>query len=105
MRVEQMHVFLYGALLFACAWGISFAISFAPAKLHLRATSLALGLGIIIVPGHGEFIIAPILATFTPPLRSPLVTIGGIFFLVWWALAFVLLKRLTLGAADASRRR
>lgn len=95
MRVEQFHIFLYGVLLFACAWGISRAISSAQVKLHLRAIFLALGLGFIIVPGHGEFIAAPILAAFMPPLRSHLITLGGVFFLICWAAAFGLLKRLT----------
>ena len=95
MRIEQIHLFFYGALLFACAWGITLAISSIQVKLHLRAIFLALGLGFIIVPGHGEFIIAPILATFTLPLRSALIILGGVFFLIWWAIAFCLLKRLS----------
>lgn len=95
MRIEQIHLFFYGALLFACVWGITLAISSARVKLHLRAIFLALGLGFIIVPGHGEFITAPILATFTLPLRSHLIILGGVFFLIWWAAAFGLLKRLT----------
>ena len=95
MRIEQIHLFFYGALLFACVWGITLAISSARVKLHLRAIFLALGLGFIIVPGHGEFITAPILATFTQPLRSHLIILGGVFFLIWWAAAFGLLKRLT----------
>ena len=95
MRIEQIHLFFYGGLLFACAWGITLAVSSTQVKLHLRAIVLAIGLGFIIVPGHGEFIIAPILATFTPPLRSHLIILGGIFFLIWWAIVFGLLKRLT----------
>lgn len=92
MRIEQIHLFLYGALLFACAWGITVVISSAQIRLHLRAIFSALGLGFIIVSGHGEFIAAPILAAFIPPLRSHLIILGGVFFLIWWAVAFGLLK-------------
>lgn len=95
MRIEQIHLFFYGALLFACVWGITLAISSAQVKLHLRAIFLALSLGFIVVPGHGEFIIAPTLATFTPPLRSHLIILGFIFFLIWWAVTLGLLKRLS----------
>ncbi len=94
MRIEQIHLFFYGVLLFACAWGITLTISSAQARLHLRAIFSALGLGFIIVPGHGEFIAAPILAAFALPLRSHLIILGGVFFLIWWAAAFVVLKRL-----------
>jgi hypothetical protein len=95
MRIEQLHLFFYGALLFVCAWMITLAISSTQVKLHLRALVFALGLGVIIVPGHGEFIVAPILAAFTPPLRSHLVVLGGVFFLIWWGVAIGLLRKLT----------
>ncbi|MGR9037601.1 MAG: hypothetical protein ACU83O_13610 [Gammaproteobacteria bacterium] len=95
MRIEQIHLFFYGALLFACVWGITLAISSAQVKLHLRAIFLTLSLGFIVVPGHGEFIIAPILAAFTPPLRSHLIILGCVLFLIWWAVALGLLKRLS----------
>ena len=105
MRIEQIHLFFYGALLFACALGITLAISSTQVKLHLIAIFLALGLGFIIVPGHGEFIIAPILATFTPPLRSHLIILGGVFYLIWWAIAFGSLKRLTRRSSGTPQKR
>ena len=92
MRVEQLHFFVFGALLAALAWAITRNISSWPIRLHLRAIFLALGLGFIVIPGHGEFIAAPILAMFTPPLRSQLLALGGIFFLIWWAAALAVLK-------------
>jgi len=95
MRIEQIHLFFYGALLFACTWGISRAVSSTQAKLHLRAIFLALGIGFIVVPGHGEFIIGPVFACFIPPLPSHLIILGGIFFLIWWVVALGLLKWLT----------
>lgn len=94
MRIEQLHVFFYGVLLFASVWGATLFISSARIKLHLRAPSLALGLGFIFVPGHGEFIAAPILAALTPPLRSYLIVLGGVFFVIWWVAAFSMLKLL-----------
>ena len=94
MRIEQAQFFLYGSLLFVLALGIAFTISSVRLKTHLRAVGFALGLGVIVVPGHGEFVMAPVLAAFVPPLRSPLVAMGGVFFLIWWAAAFGLLKRL-----------
>lgn len=95
MRIEQLHLFFYGALLFACAWMITLAISSVQVKLHLRALVFALGLGVIVVPGHGEFIVAPVLAAFTLPWRAHLVVLGGIFFLIWWVVAIGLLRKLT----------
>ena len=53
---------------------------------------LAIGFGAIIVPGHGEWIAAPILAALTPPLRSHLLILGGVFLLVWWVASFVALR-------------
>lgn len=94
MRVEQLHIFFYGAILFVSVWGATLAIPSAQIKLHLRALFLALGLGFIVVPGHGEFIFAPILAALTPPLRSYLVLLGCIFFAMWWVVAFSMLKLL-----------
>jgi hypothetical protein len=95
MRIEQAHLFLYGALLCACAWGITLLLSSARAKFHIRAIFLAIGLGCIVVPGHGEIVLAPILAGFMPPLRSQLIVLGGIFALIWWVVSFYLLKLLT----------
>jgi hypothetical protein len=95
MRIEQPQFFIYGVLLFTCAWAFTKTISSAKLKLHLRAIYLAFGLGFIVVLGHGEFIIAPVLACFVPPLRSHLIVIGGVFFFIWWAISFGLLKCLT----------
>lgn len=102
MRIEQIHFFLYGALLFAGIWSITLAVPCARLKLHLRAFFLALGLGFVVVPGHGEFIMAPILAALKPPLRTHLLVLGGIYFLIWWAVAFSLLKKLV--HMDSKRR-
>lgn len=103
MRIEQLHVFFYGAILFASIWGATLAISSAQIKLHLRALSLALGLGFIVVPGHGEFIAAPILAALAPPLRSYLIVLGCIFFAIWWVAAFSTLKLLARHKKSPSR--
>lgn len=92
MRIEQIHLFFYGALLFACVWGCTLAISSAQLRLHLKALFLAIGFGVIIVPGHGEWIAAPILAALTLPLRSHLLILGGVFLLVWWVASFIALK-------------
>ena len=62
MRIEQPQFFVYGMLLFMCAWAFTKTISSAKLKLHIRAISLAFGLGFIVVPGHGEFIVGPVLA-------------------------------------------
>lgn len=95
MRIEQPQIFIYGLLLFACAFAFTKIISSGKLKLHLRAISLAFGLGFIVAPGHGEFIVAPVLACFIPPLRSHLIVLGGIFFLIWWVITFGLIKRLS----------
>jgi len=97
MRIEQPQFFIYGVLLFTCAWAFTRTISSAKLKLHLRAIFLAFGLGFIVVPGHGELIIGPVLACFVPPLRSHLIVLGAIFFFIWWVLLMRLLKRLSLG--------
>ena len=89
MRVEQLHYVAFGAVLALVVWAITRSISSRRIRLHLRIMFLALGLGFIIIPGHGEFIAAPILASLTPPLRPQLLALGGIFFLFWWAAALV----------------
>ncbi len=94
MRIEQIHFFFYGALLFAGVWSITLAIPSTRLRLHLRAFFLALSLGFIVVPGHGEFIMAPILAALKPPLRTHLLILGGIYLSIWWAVVFSLLKKL-----------
>jgi len=94
MRVEQPLYFLYGVLLFVCALAFTKSISSAKIKLHWRAVFLALGLGFIVVPGHGEFVAAPLLVCFRPPIRSHLVILGVVFFFLWWAIWLRVLKSL-----------
>ncbi|MFA7351356.1 MAG: hypothetical protein WC009_11390 [Methylotenera sp.] len=95
MRIEQPQFFIYGMFLFACAWAFSKPISSAKLKLHLRAIFLAFSLGFIVVPGHGEFVIGPVLACFIPPIRPHLIFLGSVFFFIWWAISLGLLKSLT----------
>jgi len=92
MRIEQPQFFLYSGPLFAFAWVLTKSISSARCKLHLRTISLALGLGFVVVQGHGEFIVAPLLACFSPPLRSHLIVLGSVYFTLWWAIYLRLLK-------------
>lgn len=94
MRIEQFHLFIYSALLSAFIVGVASFISSSRVRFHLRAIFLAFGFGLIIVPGHGEIIIAPLLAAFFPPLRSHLIILGSIYFVVWWAFALFILSRL-----------
>ena len=96
MRTEQAHLFLLGALLFAGLWVISRSISSRRVKMHLRAIFSAIFLGAIVVPGHGEVIIAPTLAVFFPPWRSQLFVLGGFYFFIWWGIAFAFLKKVGL---------
>ena len=84
-------------------WASSRAISSVSVRLHLRAAFLALGLGFVVVPGHGEFIAAPILATLTPPIRPELLVLGGMFFLFWWAATLGAIKVLSRTAGSTSR--
>ena len=74
-----------------------------PLRLHLRASFLALGLGFVVIPGHGELIAAPILATLTPPFRPHLLVLGGMFFLFWWAATLAAIKILGRTARTTSR--
>lgn len=101
MRIEQPQFFIYGLLLFALTWAFTKAISSAKLKLHVRAIFLAFGLGFIVVPGHGEFIIGPVLACFVPPLRSYLMVLGATFFFIWWVISLILLKYLTHHSNEA----
>ena len=92
MRIEQAHFFLYGAIVIAIAWGISAYFSSTLVRFHVRALFLALGLGFILVPGHGEFIVAPILAVLVAPIVQPLLILAIFFFLFWWAISLTLLS-------------
>ena len=94
MRTEQLHLLLYGALLFAFILVTANLISSRRLKLHITAFFLALGLGVIIVPGHGEIVVAPLLASCIPPIRFHLVILGSIYFLVWWGVAFFILSKI-----------
>lgn len=97
MRVEQLHYFLLGASLSVLVWLITRRVSVMAIRQHLRAVFCALGLGFIVVPGHGEFIAAPLLAVLRPPLRPNLLALGGIFLLIWWATAFAAITQLPEG--------
>jgi hypothetical protein len=103
MRAEAIEFFTYGALLAVIVLAVTWPISSSLLRLHLRAPFVALGLGFILVPGHGEFIAVPLLAMFKPPIHVELLAIGGVFFLIWWAVAVVLL--LAFRAATASLQR
>ena len=105
MRVEQLQFFTYGALLVVLFWILTWAISSTLLRLHLRAPFVALGLGFIFIPGHGEFIVIPLLAMFKPPLHDELLVIGGMFFLIWWAVAVPLLLILRSVTASFQRAR
>ena len=101
MRAENLHFLTYGALLAALVIGLTWKISSSLLRAHIRAPFLALSLGFIAIPGHGELIVSPLLAAFVPPIHTPLVGIGGVFFIVWWVVAAALL--LMLRVATASR--
>jgi len=92
LRVEQLHFLAFGAILALAVWVGTRAVSSVPVRLHLRMAFLALGLGFVVVPGHGELIAAPILATLIPPIRPQLLVLGGVFFLFWWTAALVFVK-------------
>ena len=96
MRTEQAHLFILGALLFAGFWVISLSISSDRIKTHLRAIFFAIFLGAIVVPGHGEVIIAPNLAVLFPPWRPQLFVLGGFYFFIWWGIAFAFFKKVGL---------
>ena len=96
MRVEQLHYLAFGIALASIVWLIASLLPSRLARLHLRAPFVALGLGFIVVPGHGELIAAPILATPASPNQPQLLVLGGMFFLFWWAVVLT-------GALLASR--
>ena len=91
MRAEALEFFTYGALLVVIVFALTWPIASSLLRLHLRAPFVALGLGFIFVPGHGEFIVIPLLAMLKPPIHFELIVLGGVFFLIWWAVAVALL--------------
>ena len=91
MRVEQAHLFLYGAIFVAIAWGISAFLASSLVRFHVMAVVLTLSLGFILIPGHGEFIVAPLTAAVVPPIIQPLLILAGCFALFWWVVSLVLL--------------
>ena len=98
-----MEFFTYGALLVVIVLALTWPISSSLLRLHLRAPFIALGLGFIFIPGHGEFIVVPLLAMFNPPIHDELLVIGGGFFLIWWAVAALLLLAFRAAAAYLQR--
>ena len=91
MRTEALEFFGYGALLAVIVLALTWPVASSLLRLHLRAPFLALGLGFIFVPGHGEFIVIPLLAMFEPPIHNELLVIGAFFFLAWWVVAMLVL--------------
>jgi hypothetical protein len=89
MRSESFEFLGYGALLAVIALAVTWPIASSLLRLHLRAPFVALGLGVIFVPGHGEFIAVPLLAMFRPPIHDELLVIGGFFFVLWWIVAML----------------
>ena len=102
MRTEQLHLLFYGALLSTFVLVAASLISSTRIRLHVSAFFLAFGLGIIIVPGHGEIIAAPLLASFILPIRSNLVILGSIYFLFWWGIALFILSKLRYYSTKSS---
>ena len=91
MRTESLEFFGYGALFVVFVLAVTRPVASSLLRLHLRAPLIALGLGFIFIPGHGEFIVIPLIAMFKPPMHVELLVLGGVFFLVWWAVAVALL--------------
>jgi hypothetical protein len=95
MRIEQPYFFFYGALIVVIVWALSFVFSSAHIRTFLRTMSLSLGFGTIVIPGHGELIVAPILAALMmPSWRLPLIGLGVTYFLIWWALVYAVFRLL-----------
>ena len=91
MRTEALEFFGYGALLAVIVLALTWPVASSLLRLHLRAPFLALGLGFILVPGHGEFVVIPLLAMFQPPIHNELLVFGAVFFPAWWVVALLVL--------------
>jgi hypothetical protein len=65
-------------------WALARSIPSRSLRFHLRVVFLALGLGFIVIPGHGEIIAIPLLATLIPPVHPELLGIAGVYFFGWW---------------------
>ena len=101
MRTEAFGFFAYGVALALLALAVTWRVSPPLLRLHLRAPFIALGLGVMVIPGHGEFIVVPLLGVSQPPIHAELIAIGGFFFLAWWLVAVLAL--LALRAVARSR--
>jgi hypothetical protein len=87
MRFESLPLLLPGALLFALAWFVSAWIDRARARTAVRCMAFAALLGLVAVPGHGEFVVAPVLAALR---KGGVASAIGVFFIaVWFVIAWV----------------
>jgi hypothetical protein len=88
MRIEGPEYFLYGAILFAVILALTRKIASGKMKLHLRALAFTLTLTPVIIAGHGEAIVAPILGILLKAkfnaVMAILVAVSCIF---WWVMA------------------
>lgn len=88
MRMEQAHFLALGAVLVALVWGVTQPVAKGSRRTHARLLALALGLGVIVVPGHGEIVAAPILAVIVTRTGHPvLMALAAFFAVFWWAVA------------------
>lgn len=87
MRIEQAHYLAFGIVGVVVIWLITRGTSRDRTRRHLRLLALSFGLGMIVVPGHGEIVAAPILATLFPPRQPALLMLAGAFLVLWWAVA------------------
>lgn len=66
-------------------------------RVHARALALALGMGVALIPGHGEMIITPstqllVHGLFKSQPRGLYLMMGGGFFIANWLCALVALS-------------
>ena len=90
MRVEALSLLLVGAGLFSCALLISRVFSGSRLRGLLLALTFGFTLGIGFVPGHGEVIVAPVLAFLKK--GGAVAALGVVYGLLWCTVALVAAK-------------
>jgi hypothetical protein len=87
MRFEALETLVPGAVLFAVAWYLFAGLGSARLRTLARCFAFATLLGLVVVPGHGEVIVAPVLAALWK--AGAVAAIGLVFVAVWFGLALM----------------
>jgi zinc transporter ZupT len=86
MRTEALWLLFVGAALFAGAALVSLAFGASKLRRFVLALCFGFTLGLGIVPAHGEWVVAPVLAFLN---KGGIVAAGGVVYGLVWSAVFL----------------